>query len=145
MNLDLPVSLSALAFSTTGTASYVVSSSSGMAITLANTSGAATIDNSGSNAIGVAVALQTNLAVNAAPGSLLTIAGSITDSGSGYSLTVAGGGESILSGTNSYGGGTFVEGGTLIAANPGGACRRVEPVRRHGSVGVRCGVRNDCR
>ena len=46
-------------------------------------------------------------------------ASSITDNGAGLSLTMGGsGGMLILSGTNNYSGGTFLEAGTLIATNP---------------------------
>ena len=55
VNLDIPVSLAGLAFSTTGGDRYVISSSSGMTMTLANTAGATTIDNGGSNAIAAAL------------------------------------------------------------------------------------------
>jgi autotransporter-associated beta strand protein len=118
VNLDIPVSLAALAFSTSAGASYAIGSSSGMAITLANTAGAATIDNSGSNMIAVPITLQSNLSVDSSPGSMLTIAGAIGESGSSYSLTLSGGGQLVLSGSNSYSGGTTVLGGTLVLPNP---------------------------
>jgi autotransporter-associated beta strand protein len=68
-----------------------------------------------------------NLAVSASSNGLLTISGNILDdSNSGsipanarsLTLTSADGtGELILSGTNSYAGGTFVESGTLVLTN----------------------------
>ncbi|MCX7008138.1 MAG: autotransporter-associated beta strand repeat-containing protein, partial [Kiritimatiellaeota bacterium] len=46
-----------------------------------------------------------------------TIGGNISDGGSNYSLTAAGAGTLVLSGTNSYGGGTTLSGGTLSIGN----------------------------
>ena len=115
--MDVPVTLAGLAFSTTGGDSYVISSSSGMTMTLANTAGAATIDNSGSNVIAAALTLASSLSLNVAAGSELTITANISDSGGSQSLALAGGGTLVLSGSSGYRGGTMVESGTLIAPN----------------------------
>ncbi len=48
----------------------------------------------------------------------LTLAGNISDLGIGAGLTLSGEGTLIVSGINSYGGGTIVEDGTLVATNP---------------------------
>src|SRR5208337_2306770 len=87
-------------------------------LTLSSTAGPATVSNSGgNNTIAVPITLQSNLSVSASTGSFLTIAGAISESGSSCSLTLSGGGELILSGSNSYTGGTNVEAGTLILTN----------------------------
>ena len=136
VNMDIPVTLAGLAFSTTGGDSYVISSSSGMTMTLANTSGAATIDNGGSNAIAAALTLGSSLRLNVAAGSELTIAANISESGGGQSLSLAGGGTLVLSGSSGYCGGTIVESGTLVAANSEAIADGTQRVRRVGFVGV---------
>jgi fibronectin-binding autotransporter adhesin len=83
---------------------------------------------SGTHSIAASVMIAGgNLAVSASSNGQLTISGSIADdSNSGsipanersLTLTSADGtGELVLSGTNSYAGGTFVESGTLILTN----------------------------
>jgi autotransporter-associated beta strand protein len=88
---------------------------SGGTLTLANTgSAAATISNSGgSHSIGAPVALGSNLAVAGVPGSTLTLAGPVTEINAGTSLNFSGGGTLVLSGSDSYSGGTTVNSGTL--------------------------------
>jgi autotransporter-associated beta strand protein len=116
VTLDGSRSLSSLGFGTTGGASYTISASAGAALTMANTGGlAATISNSGGNhTITAPIVLGSNLSVTATAGSALTIAQSISNSSGGsYALSVSGGGELILSGTDTYSGGTTVNGGTL--------------------------------
>jgi len=118
VTLDTCVSLASLAFSTTGGASYVINPSYLSTLTLSSTAGPATISNaSGYNTIAAPVTLESNLSVSASTGSVLTIAGAISESGSSCSLTLSGGSELILSGSNSYTGGTTVDAGTLIVTN----------------------------
>jgi autotransporter-associated beta strand protein len=66
----------------------------------------------GSHSITAGLALLSNLSVDAAAGSTLTIGGAI--SGAGKSLTLTGAGTVILSGANSFTGGTDVSAGSLI-------------------------------
>ena len=91
VNLDIPVSLAGLGFNAVNGVSYVVSTSSGMAITFASTAGAATIDNGGSNTVAVPIGLQNGLSANVAPGGALTILGnsqaSIEQNSSGSQTT----------------------------------------------------------
>jgi autotransporter-associated beta strand protein len=117
VTLDMHASLASLAFSTTGGASYLITSTSGNSLTLSNTGGPATISDSGSNTITAPITLQSNLSVSASAGSVLTIAGAISESGSDFSLTYSGGGRLVLSGTNTYSGGTFVESGRVVVTN----------------------------
>jgi autotransporter-associated beta strand protein len=118
VTLDSSRSLASLGFSSASATGYVIAASSGNTLTLAGTgSSAATISNSGgSQTINAPIVLGSNLSVAASPNSVLTIAGSIEETGN-QSLSVSGGGELILSGTNSYTGGTTVNGGTLSVAS----------------------------
>ena len=52
-----------------------------------------------------------------AAGSSLTLSGGIGENSPGMSLTEDGGGLLILSGTNTYTGGTTVDAGTLVLAS----------------------------
>ena len=114
VTLDASRSLSSLGFSTTGGASYAISPSNGSALTLANTTGSATISNSGgSQTIAAPIIMGSNLSVSSSPGSALTISGGISESSTGTSLSLSGGGELVLSGTDSYTGGTTISDGTL--------------------------------
>ncbi len=118
VTLDSVVSLAGLAFSATGGASYLFNPSYACALILSNTAGSATISNGGgNNTIAVPITLGSNLSVSASPGSDLTIAAAISESGGSCSLTLSGGGELILSGSNSYTGGTTVDAGVLIVTN----------------------------
>ncbi len=114
--LDTPISLASLSFSPSGGGSYVLCPSPSGSLTLSNTAGAATISNSGENTIAATISLDSNLNVKSAAGGILIIAGNIASGGSN-SLTFTGLGELILSGSNSYGGGTIVESGTVVAMN----------------------------
>src|SRR5208337_1629326 len=70
---------------------------------------------SGSQTISAPVELESNLVVLPAAGSQLTLSGGI--SGVGQSLTVNDQGTVVLTGADSYSGGTDVVAGTLIATN----------------------------
>ncbi len=118
VTLDNVVSLASFAFSASGGKSYLFNPSYACALILSNTAGPATIsDGGGNNTIAVPITLGSNLSVSASPGSALTIAGAISESGGSHSLTLSGGGELILSGSNSYTGGTTVDAGALIVTN----------------------------
>ena len=114
VTLDASRSLSSLSFSTTGTASYVISPSGGSTLSISNTAGLAAISVAGgSDAIAVPIALGSNLSVSTTAGNALTISGPISDGGAGLSLSFSGGGTLFLAASNSYGGVTNVNGGTL--------------------------------
>ena len=119
VTLDYGASLASLGFSTTGGASYVISPSSGSTLILSNTAGAATLSNSGGNqTIAAPIMLGSSLSVSISAGSVLNLVAAISPSGSGDALTLDGGGELILSGSNNYGGGTTVLSGTLELTSP---------------------------
>ena len=67
--------------------------------------------------IAAPIILGSNLSVTASTGSTLTIAGGISESNSGKSLSFGGGGELILSGTDSYTRGTTVNNGTMATTS----------------------------
>ena len=121
VTLDSSISLSSLGFSTTGGASYIISATNGSALILANSGGAAaTISDSGGNhTIAAPVVLGSNLSVAATPGSTLSVSGPISESNAGTTLSVSGGGTLVLSGSNTYSGGTTVNAGTLQIGSGG--------------------------
>jgi autotransporter-associated beta strand protein len=93
--------------------SYTIAPGTGGSLQMNNGASSAAIDvAAGSHSITAGLALLSNLSVDAAAGSTLTIGGAI--SGAGKSLTLTGAGTVILSGPNSFTGGTNVSGGSLI-------------------------------
>jgi autotransporter-associated beta strand protein len=122
ITLDGSRCLTSLGFSTTGGGSYIIARSGGdttSTLTLTNTSGAVSIANSGGNqTIAAPVVLGSNLSISATTGSSLTVSGPIGETSPGTSVTLSGGGELILSGSNTYTGGTTISGGTLDFASP---------------------------
>ena len=136
ITLDGNRTLSGLAFSTAGGGSYAISRSSGdttSVLTLSNGTAVVSIANSGGNhTINVPVVLGSNLTVTATTGSELTVSGPISQGSPGKSVTFSGGGELILSGSDSYTGGTTVSGGTLDFAAP-------ESISTSGILSIRSG------
>ena len=65
---------------------------------------------SGTQTIASTVALSSDVSIGLLAGSQLTLLGNVSGSGA---MSLNGGGELILSGTNSYTGGTTVDAGTL--------------------------------
>ena len=95
---------------------YDIESSGSGALHLNNGSSNTTITVSvGNQTIAAPLALDSSVLVAPAAGSRLAISGPI--SGPGFSLTLGGGGTLVLSGANSYNGGTTVSAGTLILSN----------------------------
>ncbi len=109
-------SVAAIAFDN-ATSSYTIAQGSGGTLQLNNGANAATISvMHGSHTISAPVLLNSNLSIAPAAGTTLTISGAI--GGTSESLTVNNSGTVILSGTNSYDGGTNVSLGNLIVTNP---------------------------
>jgi autotransporter-associated beta strand protein len=119
--LDEPATLGALVLGNTGGASgsCVLSGAGSNMLTLNNSGGGATIALAGgSHEIEAPVVLADNLTVGGSGTLAFGQSSGITDNGSGYALTLnAPGGTLILSGSDSYGGGTTVTAGTLIATS----------------------------
>ena len=107
-------SLAAITFNSS-TTSYTISGTGGGVLHLANGGTSASITvSSGSDTISAPLSLDSNVTVLPAAGSQLTISGRISGSGA---LTVNNPGKVVLSGANSYTGGTTVSAGTLVLAN----------------------------
>ena len=141
VNLDIPVSLAGVAFSPNGVAGYIVNSANLSSLTLSNTAGPATISStSGTNEIAAPITMEGNLSVSAGSGSLLTISGAITESGSSYGLSFSGGGELVLRGVNNYTGGTTVSDGTLVVASEDSLTDGIELDRRRSHCLFACSL-----
>jgi autotransporter-associated beta strand protein len=108
-------SLKAITFANTMGGSYTLAQGTGGSFSLNNGVNTATItDSSGNNTISAPIILDSNSSASVAAGDTLTLSGNISDVG-GKSLTLIGPGTTILSGTNSYTGGTTLNSGTLDA------------------------------
>jgi autotransporter-associated beta strand protein len=113
VTLDGSHTLSGLTFNNTA-ASYSITTGTGGNLTLVATSGAVTLANSGgSHSISASIALGSNLNVTTVAGSKLAISGPVTQINAGTSLNLSGSGTLVLSGSDSYSGGTTVNSGTL--------------------------------
>lgn len=80
----------------------------GASQTIGSLSGAGSVTNSGAAPVALTVGDSLNT----------TFSGNISDGSGGLSLTIAGPGELVLTGTNGYSGGTTVNGGMLVVADP---------------------------
>ena len=118
VTLDGPQSAGALLFSASNTSGGFILSQGSLsngALTLGTPSaGAAIAVASGDHEINALVTLANNLVVSGSGVLTFGTTSSITDNNNGYSLTMSGnGGALILSGSDTYGGGTIVSAGTL--------------------------------
>ncbi len=125
ITLDSPQTVGTLQFGNSGSAhvGYTLSGSGSNYLTLNNSGSGATITvTGGSQAIDAPIVLADNLVVTTGGTTAWTLsfgtASSITDDGRGYSLTMNGtGGTLILSGSDTYSGGTNIDAGRLIITN----------------------------
>ena len=120
VNLDLSPSLRAIAF--TGTTGYTLAGAGGT-LSLNNGGGGAAIavNASAQSVIDAPVLLADNLTVTGSGALLYAASSSIADNGAGLSLTLnASGGTLVLSGSDSFTGGTNVQAGRLIVTSPDG-------------------------
>ena len=116
--LDNPVALSGIIFQPAASGAYVLSGSGADGLDLSQGGlGEEVSVLSGANAINAPIVLGDGLSVNAASGTSLTITGPISESGGDRGLTLSGGGNLTLSGSDSYTGGTTVGGGTLTVTS----------------------------
>ena len=126
VTLDTPVTLGTLLLGNSGKAStgYALTGAGSNSLTLNNSGSGAMISVTGGvHVINAPVILADNLTMTTGGTATWELsfksASSISDSGAGHSLTLsASNGILILSGSDNYTGGTFVEAGTLIAMNP---------------------------
>ena len=111
ITVDAPVTFGSLTFE--GSNRYTLSGSNSVTLQMPGGSPQITVL-AGSHTISAPVALAGNLAVNTAVGDSLELSGDVSDAGGvGAALTLSGNGELILSGVNTYSGGTNVDAGTL--------------------------------
>ena len=98
-----------------GTSGYTILQGSGTSqLTLGSSGSSALVAVAGGNhTISAPILLGGNLAVNTTGGASLELSGDIQEAATS-SLTLSGNGQLILSGSNSYTGGTTVNGGTLL-------------------------------
>jgi autotransporter-associated beta strand protein len=106
-----------------GTASYTLSAGSGGMLTLNNSGGTGSqiLVLAGTHSITAAVdIIDGGSTVTELDSGRLAISGNIIDDNNAESLTLNGDGSGVLvlSGTNTYGGATIVQAGTVIATNP---------------------------
>jgi autotransporter-associated beta strand protein len=121
ISLDSPQTIGALIFanSASNTAGYTISAGSAGTLTLNNlTAGAEVYVTGGSNAISANTILADNLWITPNAGTTLVISGNVSQSSGPEALTLCGPGTLVLSGSNSYTGGTFVADGTLEVLDP---------------------------
>ncbi|MGA2257840.1 MAG: PEP-CTERM sorting domain-containing protein, partial [Thermoguttaceae bacterium] len=117
VTLDAAQTVGTLTFN--NTAGYTLVAGNSGSLILDNTGGTIggkIIVLAGTQAIAAPLAIANSGAVvTLSAGSGLDISGNISESGGSQSLTLGGNGQLILSGSDSYSGGTIVEGGTLVA------------------------------
>jgi fibronectin-binding autotransporter adhesin len=118
VTLDVPVTLGSLALGGTG-ASYALS---GNTLTLDNSGNASSVTVlSGSHSIATPVSIAGgSLVISESGGAQLTVSGNVSDDNGSRSLTLNGdgSGQLVLTGHNTYSGGTTVDAGMLIASSP---------------------------
>jgi autotransporter-associated beta strand protein len=122
ITLDTPQTLGSLTLgnSQSTTTGYTLATGVAGSLTMATSDGSAAliIVTDGSHVITANVALAGSLTISPSAGSTLEIAGNMSESVSGSgSLLLNDAGTLILSGTNSFTGGTVVTNGTLILTN----------------------------
>jgi len=116
--LDMPETVGALIFnnSASSTAGYTISAGSAGTLTMNNlTAGAEIYVSGGSDAISANTTLADSLWVTPDTGATLLVSGNVGEASLGKSLTLCGPGTLVLSGSDSFTGGTIVEAGTLNA------------------------------
>ena len=107
-----------LSFSSSSNHGYAIVPGSGARLTLSNTAASIPVTVvSGTHSISAPIILDESLAVSVSGRAALQISGNLSESVTGAALSLTGGGELILSGSDSFNGGTNVEAGTLIVTN----------------------------
>ena len=144
--LDSPVTVGELLLgnSASSTTGYTLSAGMSGTLTLDNSGSAAEIlVSDGGHVISAPVILAGNLIVSPSLGSRLRSAATSARTPVGSSLTLSNSGTLVLSGSNTYSGGTLVDAGRLILTSNSAALGRVELDRRgRRGAGLRCGHRH---
>ena len=122
VTLDVPVTLGTLVLGNSDgstTSGFSISAAGANALTLDNSGSTSQITvQQGRHAISAPITLAGNLNVAPSAGSTLTLSGDIGESVTGSSLSLDDAGTLILTGSDGYTGGTFVNAGTLLVQNP---------------------------
>jgi autotransporter-associated beta strand protein len=94
--------------------SYTITAGSGGVLTLNGSGSLASISVlSGTHSIAAPLSISANLNIAPATGSLITVSGNIHELSSGLSVSISDGGTAVLTGSNSYSGGTSIGSGLL--------------------------------
>jgi autotransporter-associated beta strand protein len=110
------VGLLTLANTASANTGYTIGAGAGGSLTFSNSGSSAQLNiTSGSHVITAPVVLDSNLIVSFAAGAAIGISGNVSGAGG---LTLTGAGTTLLSGSNSYAGGTSVNAGNLVFASP---------------------------
>ena len=118
VTLDGSRSASALQFGDSSAASsYTISAGSAGVLTLGTSAGASIAVVSGTNSISAPIVLAGSLAVSTSSGASLQLGNISQGTTVSAALSLSGDGQLILSGTDSYTGGTTVNSGTLYVTN----------------------------
>ena len=120
ITLDGPQSAGALVF--TSSDGYTLAAGTGGTLTLGTAAGGSITVLGGTHMISAPLILAGSGDIAPASGTQLTISGDISETGGSQSLTLSDAGTLILSGSNSYSGGTVVTAGTLIVNNSAPPC-----------------------
>ena len=129
ITLDVPVTLGTLQLgNSTGTGGYTISGNATDNLTFDNGTGTAVLSASdGTHTLATPITLNSSLSVSPSAGALIAISGNIGQGpGVTASLTLANSGELVLSGSDSYQGGTIVDNGKLVFTSSR-RCRRAVP------------------
>jgi autotransporter-associated beta strand protein len=117
VTLDGDCLASGLIFNNTTAGYTLAAGSGGGTLRLHTTNASVPVSVTGSHQVTAPVSLVSPATISVDPGSVLTISGAV--SGTGTGVAKIGGGTLILSGANSYTGSTTVSGGTLQMGSPG--------------------------
>ena len=112
VTVDVPTTFGSMTFQSAN--SYTIAGSNSITLQVPGGSPQITVL-AGSHTVSAPLVLAGNLAVSTSVGDSLELSGDV--SGEAASLTLSGGGQLILSGSNLYGGGTVVNAGTLYVTN----------------------------
>lgn len=121
VTLDGNQAAGALVFNVAGSNGYTLSQGTGGGVlTLGASTGASITVFSGTHTISAPIVLAGSLAVSTSEGGSLQLGNVSQAAGVSAALSLSGDGQLILNGTQSYTGGTTVDGGTLYVMNSGG-------------------------
>jgi uncharacterized protein YhjY with autotransporter beta-barrel domain len=111
-------SLAGITFANTAGGSYTIAQGTGGTLKLNGGIASTLITNaSGNNTISAPVELDSNAAFSTAAGTSLNLTGNISEFGAPHAMTLSGPGTFLLTGANTYSGGTTISSGTILAGS----------------------------